>query len=245
MQTGLSNIRRLGELFRSADWKVTVTLGKRNGTTEIVLIEPGDTSERNLGLVFDIGTTTISGQLVDLKSKKILGTKAAYNKQATFGSDVISRIIYSRLPDGLEKMHHVVIDAMNEMIRELIQGHDIDLNDVTCVYCAGNTTMIHLLLRVDPAYIRKEPYIPTANFFPVFRAAEAGIKINPRGLLSCVPGVSSYVGGDMVAGVLFCALDQQEDLCALIDIGTNGEIVLGNREFMISASASAGPAFEG
>ncbi|MFH1201383.1 MAG: ASKHA domain-containing protein [Candidatus Omnitrophota bacterium] len=245
MQTGLSNIRCLGELLRASDWKVTVTLGKRNGTTEIVLIEPQDTSKKNFGACFDIGTTTISGQLVDLNSKKVLGTRATYNKQASFGSDVISRIIFAQKQDGLEKLHHAVIDSMNQMILEMIREHGLDLNDVNCALCAGNTTMIHLLLRVDPTYIRREPYIPTANFIPVIRAAEAGIKINPRGLLACVPGVSSYVGGDVVSGVLACSLDREKDLCILIDIGTNGEIVLGNREWLISCSASAGPAFEG
>jgi uncharacterized 2Fe-2S/4Fe-4S cluster protein (DUF4445 family) len=105
--------------------------------------------------------------------------------------------------------------------------------------------MIHLLLSVDPMYIRREPYVPTANFVPTLRASEAGININPRGLLSCVPGVSSYVGGDTTAGVLACGLHRQEDLSILIDIGTNGEIALGNKEFLIAAAASAGPAFEG
>lgn len=245
MQTGLANIRRLGELLRSSDWKITVTLGKRNGTTEIVLIEAGDTSRKNFGLCFDIGTTTICGQLVDLNTKKVLGTKATYNRQASFGSDIITRIIYAQEPDGLEKLHHAVIDGMNQMIQEFVQENNVDLNDVNCVLCAGNTTMVHLLLRVDPGYIRREPYVPTANFVPTIRAAEVGIKINPRGLLSCVPGVSSYVGGDTTAGILSCGMNSEKDLCMLIDIGTNGEIVLGNRQFLISASASAGPAFEG
>lgn len=245
MQTGLSNIRRLGELLRSSDWKITATLGKRNGTTEIVLIEPGDTSLKNFGVCFDIGTTTISGQLVNLNTKEVLGTKATYNKQASFGSDIITRIIYAQEPDGLEKLHHAVIDGMNQMVQELIQEHKVDLNDVNCALIAGNTTMIHLLLRVDPTYIRREPYVPTANFIPAIRASEAGIKINPRGLLSCVPGISSYVGGDVTAGVLSCGLDKEEELSILIDIGTNGEIVLGNKDFLIAAAASAGPAFEG
>jgi len=245
MQTGLVNIRRLGQLFRDSSWKVTVTLGKRNGTTEIVLVEPGDTSSKNYGLCFDIGTTTISAQLVDLKTKRILGTKATYNRQASFGSDIITRIIYAREENGLEKLHHAVIDTMNEMIQDLVKENDVDLNDVNCILCAGNTTMVHLLLRVDPTFIRKEPYVPTANFVPTIRSAEAGIKINPRGLLSCVPGVSSYVGGDICAGILSCGMDKEEETCILIDIGTNGEIVLGNREFLISAAASAGPAFEG
>ena len=245
MQTGLSNVRQIGELLRDSDWKVTVTLGKRDGTTEIVLIEPDNTSLKNFGLAFDIGTTTISCQLVDLNTKKVLGTKATYNKQASFGSDVITRIIYAREEGGLEKLHNAVIDGMNQMVQELIHDHKVDLNDVNCVLCAGNTTMIHLLLRVDPTYIRREPYVPTVNFMPTIRAAEAGVRINPRGLLSCVPGVASYVGGDVTAGVLSCGLDKREELSILVDIGTNGEIVLGNRDFLISASASAGPAFEG
>jgi uncharacterized 2Fe-2S/4Fe-4S cluster protein (DUF4445 family) len=245
MQTGLANIRRLGELLRSSDWKITVTLGKRNGTAEIVLIEAGDTSHKNFGVCFDIGTTTITGQLVNLNSKQALGTKATYNKQSTFGSDVITRIIYAQEQDGLEKLHHALIDSMNRMIQELIQGNNIDLNDVNCVLCAGNTTMIHLLLRVEPTYIRREPYVPTANFVPTIRAAEAGIKINPRGLLSCVPGVSSYVGGDTTAGILSSGLYKCRNLSILIDIGTNGEIVLGNKDFLVACAASAGPAFEG
>jgi len=245
MQTGLANIRQLGELLRDSDWKVTVTLGSHNGTVEVVLVESADTTKKNFGFCFDIGTTTISCQLIDLNSKKILGTKATYNKQSSFGSDVITRIIYAQEKDGLLKLHNAVTDTMNQMILELIREHVIDLNNVTCILCSGNTTMIHLLLSVDPTYIRKDPYIPTANFVPTLRAAEAGININPRGLLACVPGVSSYVGGDTTAGILSSGLYKEEGLCILIDIGTNGEIALGNKDFIIAAAASAGPAFEG
>jgi uncharacterized 2Fe-2S/4Fe-4S cluster protein (DUF4445 family) len=243
--TNLVNMRLLGEMLRSSDWKVTATLGNRSGIYELLEVEPGDTSERNFGLVFDIGTTTVSGQLVDLNSNKVLGTKATYNKQAGFGSDVITRIIYAQKQEGLEKLHNAVIESINEIIHELTAEHKIDLNDVNCCLCAGNTTMIHLLLRIDPSNIRKEPYVPTANFIPVIRAYEAGIKINPRGILYCVSGISSYVGGDVTAGVSSLGLDMKEDLSILIDIGTNGEIVLGNKEFLIATSASAGPAFEG
>ena len=245
LRTNISNIRPLGELLRSADWKVTATLVKRSGSTEIILLEPTDTSTRNFGFCFDIGTTTISGQLVDLTSGKILGTKAAYNKQASFGSDIISRIIYARNLEGLETLHQAVVEGINEIIRELAYEQHIYLNEATSILCAGNTTMMHLLLRIDPTYLRREPYVPTANFLPVSRAVEAGIKINPHGILACVPGVSSYVGGDVTSGVLSCGLDKAKDLSILIDIGTNGEIVLGNSEFMVTCAASAGPAFEG
>lgn len=243
--SNLANIRILSELLRDSEWKITVTIGQRTDANEILAIQPQDTSSKNFGFCFDIGTTTLSGQLVDLKTKKILGTKAAYNKQASFGSDVITRIIYAREQDGLEKLHHAVVDEMNEMIRELVAENNIDLNDVNCITCAGNTTMIHLLLRIDPTYIRREPYVPTANFIPVVKAAEAGLKINPHGILSLAPGVSSYVGGDITAGILSCGMDKEEELCMLIDIGTNGEIALGNKEFLVTCAASAGPAFEG
>lgn len=245
MQTGLVNIKRLGSILRESNWQVTVTLGRRNETTEIVLIEPGDTSKKNFGFAFDIGTTTITGQLVDLNTKKALGAKATYNRQAVFGSDVISRIIYASEEDGLSRLHHAVIDNMNEIIKELSEEHKVSLNDVMGVMVAGNTTMIHLLLRVDPAFIRREPYVPTANFVPVIRAIEVGIKINPRGLLACIPGVSTYVGADTTAGVIACGISDTEDLELLIDVGTNGEIALGNKEWLACCAASAGPAFEG
>ena len=245
MQTGVTNIKRLGRLLRESDWKVTVLLGKRNGTVEIVSVEPGDTSHRNYGIALDIGTTTVSGQLVNSNTKEVLGTKATHNKQVSFGDDVITRIVYAAEGAGLEKLHHAVIDNINAIIKELAEEHNINLNDINGVMCAGNTTMAHLLLRVDPTFIRREPYVSTANFVPVIRAAETGIKVNPRGLLACVPGVSTYVGGDITAGILACGLNRADKLTILIDIGTNGEIVLGNREWMVSCAASAGPAFEG
>ncbi len=245
LQTGLANVRRMGRLFRESHWEVTVLLGKRNGTTEIVLIEPGDTSHRNFGIALDIGTTTIVAQLADLNTHKVLGTKATHNRQSGYGEDVIARMVYASKEDGLEKLHHAVVDAVNELIFALAVENEISLNEITGVAAAGNTTMLHLLLRVDPTYLRREPYVPTANFMPVIRAAEAGIKVNPRGLLGCLPGVSTYVGGDITAGILASGIDEAEKLTMLIDIGTNGEIVLGNKEWLVCCSSSAGPAFEG
>jgi len=242
---GLSNIRELGPLLRSCDWKVTVTVLHTAQSAQITAIEAGDRSAHHYGFVFDIGTTTISGQLIDMAQGRVLGTKVTYNRQATFGSDVITRIIYAQAPDGLERLHAAVVDAMNEMIEAFCGEHKVDMNDVSAVSVAGNTTMIHLLLKIDPKYIRQEPYVPVANVVPQVRAADAGIKIAPHGVLFCTPGVSSYVGGDITAGVLACGIHRSQDICVLIDIGTNGEIALGNREWMISCAASAGPAFEG
>jgi uncharacterized 2Fe-2S/4Fe-4S cluster protein (DUF4445 family) len=243
--TGLVNVRLLGEILRDSQWKVTVTLAKRSGVVELLGVEPGNRADKNYGFAFDIGTTTVSGQLIDMASAKVLGTKATYNKQASFGSDVITRIMYAQKEEGLEKLHAAVIESINGIIHDLSAEHKVDLNDVTAVLCAGNTTMIHLLLRIDPSSIRKDPYVPAANKIPVVRSHEAGIAINPHGLLYCVPGIASYVGGDATAGVLSCGLDISDEVCILIDIGTNGEIVLGNNEFLVATAASAGPAFEG
>ncbi len=245
MQTGLANVRKLGRLLRESNWEVTALLGKRNGTTEIVLIEPGDTSAKNYGIALDVGTTTIVAQLVNLNTREVLSTKASFNPQATMGEDIITRIIVAEKEEGLEKLHHAVVDAINELIHSMAEEKKVSFNHITAVICAGNTTMVHLLLRVDPSYIRREPYVPTANLMPVIRAAEVGIKINPRGLLGTLPAPAAFVGGDITAGVLATGLDEAEFTTALIDIGTNGEVVIGNRDWMVCCSASAGPAFEG
>ena len=171
--------------------------------------------------------------------------KASYNPQVDFGEDVISRIIYAREGAGLEKLHHVVIDTVNMLIYGMAKEQRLTLDDITAVMCAGNTTMIHLLLKIEPAYIRKDPYIPAVNFMPVIRAAEAGIKVNPRGLLSCLPSIGSYVGGDIASGILASGMDNTKETSLFIDLGTNGEVVLGNKEYFIACSTSAGPCFEG
>ena len=245
MQTGLVNLKNLGGFLRENNWDVTVLLGKRGGTTELILMEAGDTSDKNYGVAVDIGTTTIAAHLVDLKTRRTIGTAATSNSQREHGADVITRIIYAAEGNGLDILHKSVVDDINGLIVSLTRRNKIDLSDVTCVMCAGNATMTHLFVGVDPTYIRREPYVPTANFFPVIRAAESGIRINRRGLLSCMPGVSSYVGGDITAGALACGISESEEINLFIDIGTNGEMVLGNKEWLVCCSCSCGPAFEG
>ena len=249
-QTGLANIKYLGKFLREKNWEVTVTLGKRNGTTELVFIEGGDTSKVNYGVAVDIGTTTVVTHLVDLVTGETIGSMGSFNKQITYGDDIISRIIFASEKEGLEKLHLAVIDNVNNLIDNLIsearnKGKEIKLDDVTAVMCAGNPTMLHLLLSIDPTYLRKEPYIPVTNDMPVVRAAEVGIRINPRGLLACASGVSSYIGGDITAGLLVSDLTEKSELAMYIDMGTNGEIVLGNKDWLACCACSVGPAFEG
>ncbi len=246
MQTGLANLKKLGKLLRESDWDITVTLGKRNGTTEVVQIEPGNTADRNYGIAVDVGTTTIVSHLIDLNTEQTVDAQATYNSQISYGEDVISRIIYAQEKNGgLEKLSQAVTDNINNLISNSVADKGVKLHDVTAVILAGNTTMTHLLLGLDPTFIRRDPYIPSATSVPVIRAAEVGIKINPRGLLACLPGVSSYVGGDITAGVLASGIADTDSISMLIDIGTNGEAVLGNKDWLVCCSCSAGPAFEG
>ncbi|MEW6754785.1 MAG: ASKHA domain-containing protein, partial [Candidatus Latescibacterota bacterium] len=244
-QVSLAEVRRLGRLLRRSDWQVTVTLGERDGVPEVVAVEPGDTSERNWGVAVDVGTTTVVASLVELGSGRTAGTEATHNRQILHGHDVITRIVQAEKEGGLETLQRAVVDTINELIEALVTEAGITPQEVTGVTCAGNTTMIHLLLRLSPSYLRRAPYVPMVSRLAAVHAVETGLKVHPRALVDCLPAVSSFVGGDITAGVLASGLDQAERPCMLIDLGTNGEIVLGNREWLVCCSASAGTAFEG
>lgn len=245
MQTGLAVLQRMPDILRQADWKVTVLLGWRGGTLEVVDIEAGNTTASNYGVALDLGTTTVVAHLVDLNSSRTLSTKAKYNSQITFGDDVILRIMYGSTRERLSQLRDVVVNDINDLITALVVDARVKMNDVTMVVCSGNTTMIHLLCALNPGNIRKEPYVPVASITPPIRAAEVGIKINSRGLLVPLPSVASYVGGDVVADVLVCGMMRTSEVSLLIDLGTNGELVLGNSDWLVCCSASAGPSFEG
>ena len=245
VQMGLAQLKQLAELFRENDWKVTATLGLRGGTVEITQVEGGDISKRNYGVAVDIGTTTVVAHLVDLNNPKTVGRQATYNSQIQYGEDIISRIMNANTREKLARLSSCITEDVNNLIAGLVATTEVSLNDITLVLCAGNTTMIHLLLGLDPSAIRVEPYIPVATVPPVLRAAEVGIKINPRGLLCCAPAVACYVGGDVVAGVLVSGMARSPEPSMLIDVGTNAEIVIGNKDWLVCCSASAGPTFEG
>ena len=241
----LNCLQNLSEKLRSNDWKITATVSKNGTGYRILRIEPLNTSESNYGLAIDVGTTTVVAQLVDLNSGKVLGVEGTHNKQAGFGEDVISRMIFACGKGGLHPVQRAVIKNINQLIDKLVKSSGISRDDIHAVTAAGNTTMSHFLLGLTPCSIRLDPYVPTADEFPQIRAEEIGIHINPRGILETLPCVASYVGGDIVAGVMACGMAETEEVKGLIDIGTNGEIAIGNKDWLVCCSASAGPAFEG
>ncbi len=245
MQTGFRILQRLSKTLCEANYKVAVTIGRRGGTTEVIEVEPGRRCETNFAVAVDLGTTTVVAHLIDLTNAKTIDTEATYNSQINFGEDYIRRIIYAEENNAFDEMQNRIVHDVNNLIVTLAARQSIDLQDITAIVCAGNTAMVHFLLNLDPSRIRKEPYIASVSFVPPIRAAEAGIQINKRGLLYCLPGVAAYVGSDIVAGVLTTRIYTKKGVSLFIDIGTNGEVVLGNRDWLVCASSSAGPAFEG
>ena len=241
----LDCLQNLSDKLRQNDWKITVTLARKGDGYRILKIDALDTSQSNYGVALDVGTTTVVVQLVDLNTGKVLGSEGCHNQQASYGEDVISRVIFACGKGGLEPVQHAVIKNINQLIRKVCKEKDVPIDEINAVVAAGNTTMSHFLLGLSPCSIRLDPYVPTADEFPMIRAEEIGIQINPRGILQTIPCVASYVGGDIVAGVVSCGMPEHEEVRGLIDIGTNGEIAIGNKDWLVCCSASAGPAFEG
>ena len=213
---------------------------------EIIGLEPGDTAGRALGLAIDVGTTTCALQLVSLRTGRVVSTACDYNRQIERGLDVIGRINYARLPARRVELRELVLETLNRLVAQAAGSIGADAREIDAACVAGNPTMTHLLLGLDPEYIRLAPYTPTVNRIPPLRAREVGLDMNPEARVVFAPGVGSYVGGDIAAGLLVTALAGEGGGVRLfLDIGTNGEIVLGDGEWFMACACSAGPAFEG
>ncbi len=243
--TGLEVLKELPKTSRTGNWRITTTLAQRGTMRELIRMEPGDTTASHWGLAVDIGTTTVVAELVNLTTAKVLDKEATYNSQMKWGEDYIQRIMYAMERNALGDLQKSVTNDINNLLYILLSRNHLKSEDVVAITCSGNTAMIHFLLALDPSLIRKEPYIPTANFIPPLNANELGIKIYKYAPLYCLPSVAAYVGGDITGGATAIGLDNEESICLFIDIGTNGEVVLGNKEWMVCCSASAGPSFEG
>jgi len=242
----LATLRNVADALRADKGQVTVTLIREPDQFHVVRIEPGDTTTRHFGLAIDLGTTTIAVQLIDLTHGTILATRSDYNAQITCGLDVISRINYARRAERREELRVRVLNVINRLLRGACQSHNVDPREVCNAVVSGNTTMIHLLLGLNPEYIRLHPYTPTILQSPYLTAGEVGMDIGPDSWVYFSPAVGSYVGGDITAGILCTDLAADtEQINLFVDIGTNGELVVGNRDFLMTCACSAGPAFEG
>jgi uncharacterized 2Fe-2S/4Fe-4S cluster protein (DUF4445 family) len=241
-------IRKIPDILRESDFKITATLARPvhpGRKTHIINIQPGDTTHRNYAVAMDIGTTTIYGQLIDLITGDVLAQFGDFNAQISYGEDVISRIMYAEKPGGLEKLQEVVIGVINSLIRKMVKKANIDLDEISAITLAGNTTMTQLLLKVNPRNIRRAPYVPTSSIYPPINAFTLGIALGDHVTALVYPQISSYVGGDIVAGVMGSGMYLSDELILYMDIGTNAEIVIGNKDWLACAACSAGPAFEG
>lgn len=269
----LATLRRLGSVLREGQWQVTAYVvaenagagvGDRNG--ELLDLRPGHVPETEplWGLCVDVGTTTVTVWLVDLISGQVEAQAAEYNRQLQLGEDVISRIIFATRHDGQEELRALILKSINALIERArvkvnAQSRPVDgrgngaqapperccPEHIMKATVAGNSTMIHLLLGIPAGSIRLSPFVTAVNHLPILNAQEVGFQIHPQAPVHCLPGVASYVGADITAGVHASGLDKTDEVTLFLDIGTNGEIVLGNRDWLVTCACSAGPAFEG
>jgi uncharacterized 2Fe-2S/4Fe-4S cluster protein (DUF4445 family) len=246
----LSTLRRLGPALREHNWTVASvvemdTWDHPDGPSRLVDLLPPDHAEHLWGAAVDIGTTTVSLYLVDLLTGEVVTKAAEYNGQIKRGEDVISRIIYASKNNGLGELQTLVVGTINELLERAARRAKISPSEIYKMTVAGNSTMIHLFLGLPPNSIRLEPFVTTINHPSPVRASELGINIHPQANVDCLPGVASYVGADISAGVIGSQMCDSSALTLFLDVGTNGEMVLGDCDWLISCACSAGPAFEG
>ena len=239
----LSLLRRMGNILRDGDWKATAVLEKNR----LIDLQPGHTDEKTplWGTAIDIGTTTVSLWLVDLVTGHVKAQVAEYNGQIARGEDVISRIIYASKNGGGNDLRQRVLDTINDLMDRACKRVKAKPDEIVKASISGNSTMMHLLLGIPADSIRHSPFITAINQIPTLTARDVGLEACSEASVDCLPGVASYVGADITAGVLSSGVDAAEDVVLFLDVGTNGETVLGNHDWLVTCACSAGPAFEG
>lgn len=242
LRPDLHALRVAGRALRAADFKVTAVI-----VDEVLIdVQPGDTSGRLFGIAFDLGTTTVVATLLDLSTGTPVAVASALNQQQPFGADVITRISATMMdPDTLARLTALAQQTLAELAAEACAAGGIDPAEVYEVALAGNATMTHIVLGIDPEPLGVAPFILAARLLPEVLAAELGIPAHPRARAVIFPPFGAYVGGDITAGLLASGMDRDARTRLFIDIGTNCEIVLGNRDWLLATAAPAGPAFEG
>jgi len=244
----LSLLRRMGKLLRDSNWEVCLVVNQATfDSIEVLDVIPGFVDEDMplYAAAIDIGTTTVSFWMVDLITGKVCSQVAEYNGQISRGEDVISRIIFSSKGNGSVELQKMIVDTINYLCQTACKRVKARPSDIIKATVAGNSTMIHLFLGIPAGSIRFSPFITLVNHPPIIHAHELGLNFCPDAIVDCLPGVASYVGSDITAGVLSSKIDLEDEITLFIDVGTNGEIVLGNRDWLVTCACSAGPAFEG
>lgn len=236
-------LKDLPQVLRNANWKVTATiLGKR----KIITVESRNTLNRVLGLAIDVGTSKIVTYVVDLTTGRVLGTGAIENPQMMYGEDIISRITYTA-KDGkyLKILQLMVVNGTNEAIIEGCREANVNPENIYEAVFVGNTAMHHLFFGIQPKYVSLSPYTPTLGRSICVKAGELGVKINPNAMVCSLPIIGGFIGPDAVADVLATGMHEADETSLLLDIGTNTEVFLGNKNLMQCCSCASGPAFEG
>jgi uncharacterized 2Fe-2S/4Fe-4S cluster protein (DUF4445 family) len=243
LKISLQILKKIPILIRKADFKITVTICN----DEIIDIESGNTAKKSYGIAFDIGTTTVVGYLIDLGSGEELSAIAKTNPQVIHGDDVISRIGFAQQPKGgLEKLQKEAVNTLNEIIRETTQKAKIDKCNIYEAVIVGNTCMHHLFLGLNPINLASSPYIPIIKESLSLKVKDIpGLSLNPAANIYMLPNISAFVGADILAGILSTSMWREDKTILLVDLGTNGEVVLGSKGEFWACSAAAGPAFEG
>jgi uncharacterized 2Fe-2S/4Fe-4S cluster protein (DUF4445 family) len=246
MDVPLDALRRLPEVARGEDWVVTAVVAEPTEcSSHVVGFESGDTTERQYAVAVDVGTTTVEATLLDLTDGSVLAEAAEYNAQVCRGEDVISRVIVGSKPNGLAELQGLVAGTVSALVEQVCESAGVACEDIVLYTLAGNTVMTHLLYGVSPRHIRNAPYVPAATRFPWVSASALGLPGGPATQAISMPCPASWLGGDIVSGLLAAGVPWSEKLTLFVDIGTNGEIVLGNKDWLVACSCSAGPAFEG
>jgi uncharacterized 2Fe-2S/4Fe-4S cluster protein (DUF4445 family) len=240
-------LRKISDVLRADNFQVTATIARPvrpDGKNRVINIQAGDTTAHSYAVAVDIGTTTIFGQLLDLDTGEVLAQQGDFNGQISYGEDVISRIVFFE-KNGMDKLQAAVLKTTNQIIDRIVGKAAVDRDNITHITLAGNTTMTQLFCGISPRYLRRSPYVPASTLYPPIRAVDLGLALGDHAMALFYPQVSSYVGGDIVAGVMGSGMHLRDELTLFMDIGTNAEIVIGNKDWMACAACSAGPAFEG
>ena len=237
-------LRKLYPLCRKADFDITVTLVSRDKDWVIADVEPGDTRQNHYGLAVDYGSTTIVMELVDMNSGAVIDQAKAVNGQTAFGTDILTRITYTmENPANMEQLQRATVETFNSLLSTLRSNTGIDASRCGVMILSGNTTMIHFLLKLDAWTVFASPYAPVVTDPGFFWGSE--LDMGFEGLVYIIPAASNYIGGDIVSGLLTLDIHKQEQPSLFFDIGTNGELVIGNKDWMMAGAGAAGPALEG